>query len=241
MLRYRKPSPQRLLAEATLPLLYVLMMMAGDVLLPLPTISPVVGVIGLLIMAFYVRPTMMIFWSIVYSITIALTLLHPSLSLLLNNGIHPSHPFIPYVRVVTFIVSAALADGLCIFLNRLRVMFLEEREIINRFPLPVVISDANGKIQYVNQLAVSLLDFDSQTPAARSYFDLFSPVEKRGTTIAEYLRRVELENTTDPISLEFRGKPLFGHTQKMSVGSPKLLLTILTDSEKIGLPMKIVA
>lgn len=241
MLRYRKPSPQRLLGETILPLLYLLIMLVGDIMLPFPTLSPVIGVIGLLIMAFYVRPTMMVVWSIVYSIAIILSLLHPSFSIIVNSGFAPSHPLTPYVRASTFLVSATLADALCIFLNKLRVMFLEEREIVNRFPLPVVISDANGKIRYANQLAVSLLNFDSQMPVNQSFFDLFSPSDKRGATIADYLQRVESGNPTGPLLLEFHGKPIFGHTQRMSAGTPKLLLTILADSEKIGAPQKIVS
>jgi hypothetical protein len=88
---------------------------------------------------------------------------------------------------------------------------------------------------------VSLLSFDSQIPVNQSFFDLFFPSDKRGATIAEYLQRVESGNPAGPLVLEFHGTPLFGHTQRMSVGSPKLLLTILADSEKIGLPMKIVS
>ena len=241
MLRYRKPSPQRLLAELIVPLLYLLIMVTGDILLPFPTLSPVIGVIGLLIMAFYVRPTMMVIWSIIYTIVVILSLLHPSFSMIVNNGIAPSHPLTPYVRASTFMVSTTLADALCIFLNKLRVMFLEEREIINRFPLPVVISDASGKIRYVNQLASYLLNFDSQIPVNQSFFDLFSPSDKRGATISEYLHRVESANPNKPLLLEFHGAPIFGHTQRMSAGSPKLLLTILSDSEKIGSPQQIVA
>jgi PAS domain-containing protein len=222
-------------------MLYLLIMVTGDILLPFPTLSPVIGVIGLLIMALYVRPTMMVIWSIIYTIVVILSLLHPSFSMIVNNGIAPSHPLTPYVRASTFMVSAALADGLCIFLNKLRVMFLEEREIINRFPLPVVVSDANGKIRYVNQLASSLLNFDSQIPVNQSFFDLFSPCDKRGATIAEYLHRVESGNPNKPLLLEFNRAPIFGHTQRMSAGSPKLLLTILSYSEKIVSPQKIVA
>jgi len=240
MLRYRKSTPQRLLVETILPLLYLIIMVASDILLPVPTLSPVFGVIGLLLMAFYIRPTMMVIWSIIFAIVVTLSLLQPSFSILVNNGISPSHPLTPYVRATTFMVSAILADGLCIFLNKLRVMYLEEREIINLFPLPVIVSDVNGRILFANQLALSLFDGESRFYENQCFFDLFSPIDKRGATIAEYLRRLETEKITYPIPLEFQGKPLFAHTQRMSAGSPKLLMTILTNTEHIGVPTKIV-
>jgi len=231
MLRLRKRTPLIRSLEMILPLLYLTLILLVDSLTPFGTITPPFCVVGLLIMSYYIPPERTVFWAVIYSIVISAIFISPSLHQIFSDQPYPKDSATPVVRSATFVLAAYLASYLCFTLNKLRVMYSELQQILARIPLPVVTSDHNGKILYVNESAKHVLSIDEKKHEYMSYFDLLAPPEYKGRTIAEYLARLERESPRKPMDLEIRGRKINGLTQVLSSTGSRVLLTVLESRE----------
>lgn len=221
-------SPRRLVLEILMPFGLIAGILLLDSLIPGSTVTPFAISIGLLVMAFYLRPATMYCWAVIYCVIIGLVLLHPEVAVRMNGGgVLSDDRLTQWLRLGHAVCTATLASLLCYFLNKLRGLLSEERDIVSRIPLPVITSDFNGNIRYANIHAVHLLGLKSQTPSGASYFDLLAPKDRHGEFIAEYFKRMEGQMIKSPFMLEHDGVPFIGSTQLLATRAPKLMLTIL--------------
>jgi PAS domain-containing protein len=199
-----------------------------DHLLSMATITPLFASIGLLMMAFYLRPKAMYCWAISYCVIVALVLLHPGIARMMHDVISPQgNRVTPLLRLGHEICTATLASFTCYYLNKLQILLGEERDIVSGLPVPVITSDFNGNIRYANDHAVKLLGLKSCAPSGVSYFDLLAPKRMHGEFIAEYFRRMDGQLGKSPFILEHEGISMIGNTQLLASKTPKLMLTIL--------------
>ncbi len=223
-----KPFSRNRVIEIVVPLCLIAGILFLDFSLSYPTITPFAASITLLVMAFYLRPAVMIWWALVYCVIVGMVLLHPEIARRMNGGVVYREDLItPLLRFGHAVCTAALASLLCNSLNKLRGLLREERDIVSLLPLPVITSDFNGNIRYANIHAVRLLGLKSQKPSGESYFDLLAPKGRHGEFIAEYFKRMDGQLIKTPFILEHDGLPLTGVTQVMEARAPKLMITFL--------------
>jgi PAS domain S-box-containing protein len=194
---------------------------------PYAAVTPLFGIVGLMVMAFNLRPFWMIFWSSTYSIVVACFFLNPTFfHFLKTTGTIPDD-LTPLVRTVTFCAGAALASMLNISLGRSQAKSRDLKEIIEKMPSPLIASDSNGRIHHINQAASAFLGLSKEEEALGSYFDLFAPKNSKGKTISDYLSHFESRCSGDSLALEFRGIPYRGVTQFIQSTEPPFLITII--------------
>ena len=233
-------SRQRTALEILLPFGLISAILILDLMLSCPTITPFSASIGLLVMAFYLRPAAMYGWAVIYCVIVGLVLLQPETAVRMNHGVVlPDDRITPMLRLGHALCTAILASLLCYSLNKLRGLLGEERDLVSRLPMPVITSDFNGNIRYANMHAVQLLGLKSQTPSGASYFDLLAPKDRHGEFIAEYFKRMEGQLIKSPFMLEHAGFSVVGSTQLLASKAPKLLLTILGAPSGVSTPPKV--
>jgi PAS domain-containing protein len=216
------------LLSAVVPSVYLGLVLCFDWAEPFRTVTPPLCAMGLLFMATLLLPLWMCWWATVYSVVVVEVLLNPKLFSFLSNGYVPpevtSHKF----RVAGFLCTALFCCIFSYLLTKLRRKRAFLNHLIARMPIPVVLSDAQGRILLLNDGARELLGISSeQKNILHSYFDLLAPKSHQGRCISSYIG-IFKEGTErhDRIELEISGKPVTG-TVELLDSRPKQLITML--------------
>jgi PAS domain-containing protein len=101
--------------------------------------------------------------------------------------------------------------------------------MLEKLTLPVITSNHDGRIVFLNRAAMDALGWRGDHNLAISYFDALAPKGVQGELIASYLRRFDQGNAGEmpPLNLECCGRRCLGYTRMMESKSPRLLLTML--------------
>jgi len=215
--------------ELVIPFAYLVLVICLDRMTGQTTMTPLFGIIGLMVLAFSLPPRSMIFWAVIYSLIVATIFLSPERLRFLNANAVNHTEMTPYVRSCTFTIAAILSLLLSVVLNRLKTSRGELQEILENLPVPILISDDDGKIRFVNQIACEILAMPSVEVQGYSFFDLLAPKEFQGATIANYLARFNAQSSKDPLLLGYRGIKYKGHTQTLESHKKKLLMIALSE------------
>jgi len=203
---------------------------------PFPTVTPPLFSVGLLLFSFLIGPTWMCFWSVVYSLIVLLILMSPSVYSIFSDGWTPSELWSHKFRAIGFCSTAFFA---CLFswtLNRLRRKREMLDNLILRMPIPVVVSEIDGRINLVNNKAKQLLDFKELVPKTGLFFDLLAPEKAQGKCISSYLNFFKLGTTSQStLDLELEGKPIRAEVEIIST-KPQKLVTMLLPAQSDNLP-----
>jgi PAS domain-containing protein len=216
-----------------LPLLYCSIVLLFDWRAPFRTVTPPLLTMGLLGMAFFLRPSWMALWAAVYSFVTGSILMNIHLWGAFNNGYLPPETVSHRYRLAGFLTTAAFSVVFCSVLHRLRAKRESLNHLIEHMPLPVIMSDCDGKILMMNAKARTFLRIPETTMIANlRYFDLLAPVGKHGKCIAEYLKCFEgVQNHIPGIPLELHGQAVTGHFEILKT-RPKRLLTMITQEKE---------
>jgi PAS domain-containing protein len=214
------------IADVILPAAYLLIVMWLDHITHHATITSLFGIIGLLVMAFYLKPTWMIVWGGIYSVVVIGVILLPHWGFLIQHVSPPSDLLTLYVRAGTFLIGAILAMKLCTTLSRLNKVEYDLAAIFDSFEDPIIASDHNGKIHYLNKSAEQISTAHGPMEVGSSFFELI-PKDAQGQGIANYLGRFRMgiSQISDPLDLECGGRKFTGHTRLMQSTIPPLLVT----------------
>ena len=231
-MRKAPPVLAGILVGFLLPLLYCSIVLLFDWRAPFRTVTPPLLTMGLLGMAFFLRPSWMAFWATAYSFVTGSILMNNHLWEAFSNGYIPPETVSHRYRLAGFLTTAAFSVVFCSVLHRLRAKRESLHHLIEHMPLPVIMSDCDGKILMMNGKARSFLRIpEGTTIADLRYFDLVAPVGMHGKCIAEYLKCFEETRDHSPqIPLELQGQPVTGHFEILKT-RPKRLLTMITREE----------
>ena len=208
------------------PMAYLLMVLWLDHITPGVTITPLFGIVGLLLMAYFLSPLWVIFWSAVYTGVVVAVFLMPVWGFFLG-WVSPPHDLLtPYVRTITFLISGIMASRLSLSLNRLDKVTFDLGEIFDSLSSPMIASDHTGKIRYLNKAAQALLKDAERLEVGSSIFAL-APKDHQGRMIADYIAHFRRRTLQKPLELELGGRRLSGSTMIMESTSPKLLVTMI--------------
>jgi PAS domain-containing protein len=177
-------------------------------------------------MAFYLKPTWMIAWGVIYSVVVVSVFLLPHWGFLFQFVSPPSDILTLYVRGGTFLIGAALSMKLCTTLSRLNKVEHDLAAIFDSLGDPIIASDHNGKIHYLNKSAELISTTHGPMEVGSSFFELI-PKDAQGQGIANYLGRfgMGISQNYDPLDLECGGRKFNGHTRLMQSTIPPLLVT----------------
>ena len=206
------------IGELLIPTAYIFVVLGLDYTSGHSTIFPLFAIIGLMVMAFCLRPSWMVAWGFVYSLVVACIFLIPTWTSFFNSS-NP-HPEALTPSAFRFPDSLTL-------LNRARSLSGNLRKLIVVVPTPLIASDVNGRIFLINRSASELLGLDGEEKTTESYFELLAPKNCKGKTIAEYLLRFENPSIREPLALECHGFTYRGSFLLIGSSDPPLLMTSL--------------
>jgi len=223
-----------LLFSFLVPLLFLIGVIVFDLQETIRTITPPLCTIGLLVMALYLRPGWMIWWACFYSAVVVLCLMNHRINSLLSNGYIPPEYTSHLFRSAGFVATAAFCCVFSLLLNSFRSKEKQMDQLILKLPIPVVVSDQDGKISMLNDSARELLEITSADinigeKSSASYFDLLAPKKGQGKCISNYLNAfAHGTEKTDRLELEIKGNSILGKIEFLK-GPPKQLITILQE------------
>jgi len=110
----------------------------------------------------------------------------------------------------------------------------EQEEVLNSMMEPIVTSDIDGKIRFLNKSARSLLieageavESGEAGEAGGNFFDNFFPKKTMGSCISNYLKQFDSQQNHVPLNLEISSKKYSTETRLLSSGGGKILVTII--------------
>jgi PAS domain-containing protein len=209
-----------------LPLLYLVLILTYDWAESFQTISPPLLSMGLLLGSLLLKPRWMILWATIYSFIVLNILLDPRIFSFFSGGNNPyettSHKF----RALGFIVTSAFA---CVFswtLTRLQKKRAALHNLVQQMPVPVFISDVEGRILELNERGRQLLALEIDAPLP-NFFDAFAPKLQQGKCIAAYLSLFEVGTTSESrLEIEYHGRKILAHAELIT-SKPRQLITMI--------------
>jgi len=186
------------------PMAYLLVVLLLDLEMSRTTVTPLFGIIGLLVFSFRLRPSVMAFWAAVYSVVVTLSFMNSYVFHLLNREAAPMDDLTPIVRSATFVAGAILSVLYCRLQDRLKLSNAGLTQMLEKVPVPVITSDQDGVIHFANEAAASVAGLPSGELKGKSFFDLFADKNRQGATIADYLRRFSSPRVEEPLASEKR-------------------------------------
>ena len=145
-------------------------------------ISPLMSVLAFGFFALRMKPRFVVLWSLPYTAV--------SYYYLLQDGSTSEDRATAYIRCGTLLL--AVIGAVLLSRNRSRVAesFLQTLTILEKLPVPVVLSDASGCIVFMNDDALKLLEVTPEEVLGSSYFTFMAEGE-RGRAIQQYLDMVD--------------------------------------------------
>lgn len=226
----KKSRPDWVL-NVLIPVAYLFLTLGIDYSMPYSTITPLMGISGLMVFAFCLHPRWMIFWSIIYTVVVASIFLNPEIMAALNGNAKLSpDPVTPWLRTGSFALGATLSSILCVTMGKLVSAEKSLKELIEKIPTPIITSDINGDIVIANQTAEMMMKA-VEHEVSRNYFDIFPIEGHQGTLIASYLERFHEGQNAKPLHLDLGGVRYLGRTHLLKQSTPHVLMTILEKDE----------
>ena len=215
------------------PVAYAALFLWIDSIISGAPVTPLFAVIGVFTMAFFFRPVAMIIWATIYCLLIAAVFFDPSIWKVVSTQEYGIDKITPFVRTLGFFITSGVACILNNVLNRLRLQNLEMDEILDLLPDLIITSDVNGALHYVNKAAAANLGLNKIKDRIPSYFDLLAPKDMKGSTIAQYLKRIDapMIDAQEPLSLKIGEKTVESYTRVINSKKPKLLMSVISYTE----------
>lgn len=213
-----------------LPALFLALTLWIDHKTPGVTVTPLFAGVAILVMAFELPLAWMVFWTISYTACVLAVFLLPVWGFLIAWYSPPVSVTTQYIRAFSFIATAVLGVSFCRTMTRQRGLNAELRTLLEKLPVPVITSDRNGVVKFMNNSMAILLG-GAQNTDQSTFFDLFSPPGRQGETISSYLSRFSLRHGTPsaPIAVEIRGKAYLARTRLMESAIPPFMITVIED------------
>ena len=197
---------------------------------PATTVSPLVSMICFALFAYRMRPASVAGWVVIFSLTSLFFLLQPE---------QPGTPIdraTAYIRFGTTIVGGIVAVALSFDKNRITEGLRQTMSILENLPTPVIISDCEGCVVFMNNDALKLLDTTAEAVRGASYFSFVAGAQK-GNTIKKYFDFVESKQTIrhDVILQITKPKPMETRASLVAITGKqgKLVATVLSGTHDL--------
>lgn len=227
-------KPQGFVVNMVLPLVALVVILWMDHKTPGVTLTPLFAGIAILLMAFTLTFHWVCLWTLIYSMAVLGVFLLPLWGFFIGWSSPPVSVMTHYIRGISFLITALLGINFSRTLRTRNQLNNELVELLENLPVPVITSDRNGVVKFMNRSMDQLLG-NIKTSDDSTFFDLFSPVGRQGETISAYLARFSQGRVglDDLIPVEIHGKPLLAKTRLMQSFSPPILVTVIEDTPAV--------
>lgn len=171
----------------TLPFLIVLSVVLFELETPSLRVTPSLLTIAVAVFALFLRPQVVLMWSLALLFPVLLTLVYVP-----SNGVYESNSMI-LLRVTAYIAVAVLAFGYSRRRDDAERQLSSLLAIFDALETPIIVSDADGLIAFVNRACCQLLGRTEKELKDTNFFSVFAQPDVRGKAIENYLKMFELE------------------------------------------------
>ncbi|HEY5792068.1 MAG TPA: PAS domain-containing protein, partial [Chthoniobacterales bacterium] len=142
----------------------------------------------------FLSPRAILIWTVVFSIPVTASVLGVADVLSLPPGA-------TFLRIASFFCAGGMAGLISAYRLHLSAEVGNFIKIFDALPVPLVVSDVDGEIQFANGACCELLRLPLEQVTASSYFSLFSDSQNRGREISRYLELFEDETSQSHVVL----------------------------------------
>jgi PAS domain-containing protein len=226
-----KREHSNLLRNFLAPALFLFFTLWLDHKTPGITVAPLFAGIAVLVMAFQLPLPWMIFWTVSYTACVLAVFLLPVWGFLIAWYSPPVSMMTQYIRAFSFIATAVLGVGFCRTLARQRGVNDELKMLLEKLPVPVITSDRNGVVKFMNHSMAQLLGRDGGRDGA-TFFDLLAPRGRQGETISSYLSRFSSrsKNSDSTIQVQIHGQEYLARTRLMESSVPQIMVSVIEEN-----------
>ncbi len=164
------------------PFVAVLAVFLIEVETPGLRVTPSLLTIALAIFALFLSPRAVLWWAVILFFPVVLALL-----LVPNNGVYETPVFVA-LRSSAYVAVAGVAVGLSRYRWNSERRFEGLLDLFDALKTPVVVSDIDGNINFVNRACCELLGRDAAELKGTSFFSIFTQPDQRGQSIERYLK-----------------------------------------------------
>ncbi len=167
-------------------LLGLLAILAADQCVKGVTITPPLVLVVAGYLALKMRPRALFFWAIGYSAA-AIYMIY----LDRVNWAVEARDVRFVIRLVWVVAGSGVALGLCFYRTQLENSYLQLRSIMEKIPIPFVVSDDSGNIISVNDEAARICNASIAEMTGDSYFKYFGIGKTKGDSIRRYMEAIQ--------------------------------------------------
>ncbi len=193
--------------------------------------------LGIILMGISLRqgPPLVVAVSVIYIVLAAYALIagHQYHEAHYHVGPHPY--FWLFQRMGLFLILCALSIYLAYYRTDTERILARLRTILGKLPVPVILSDASGRIVYANDAATPVFHESPSAITGRSYFDFFLSERMKGRSIRAYFDIFEADTNG---TYELEAGPA-GSAKKMTAqliclgtGRNRIMITVLPNSDR---------
>jgi len=214
-------------------LFLALITLADNYLIPQTTVTPLGCTILLTILAMYMRPNLLAFWGVVCLIAVFYHLQFGSNMDLDRRGL-PVSEWMVAVRTMGSMVMTSALITLSYHRQKLSHHNNETVAILTKLPMPVLLSDDEGTILFMNNRAAEMLDLTSEQGVGMNYFELLLYQSAKGEMIKKYVDLIDASDTDSiDINIRLRNRPtklLKGMLVSLKTRSGPQIITLITEN-----------
>lgn len=181
------------------------------------TVSPLISMVGLIFFAQRMQPPFIALWGLVYSACAFFFLANSHMDDLLTV----------YIRFGTLLMGGLGAFLISMEKSRMKERSIQTIHILEKLPMPVIVSDGEGFVLFMNEHALKLLELEPDQVCGASYF-MFMAGNQKGQTIQKYLEFVDSgKEVMHDVILQLKSPRLKVRATVAAIEGPtKLLATV---------------
>lgn len=203
------------------------------VFVPWVSITPVACTITICWIALSYRPKMVAFWAVVFVCIICVVLAHDAK----YHTALESPGWTVFLRTIGSAVSGTMALAISIYRLNLNRSYHQVLRVLEKMPVPIIVSDESGTINYINDEAADLLGVPVDEAPGHSYFSFLSTQTEKGKSIQRYL---QIFDSTEDEAIRLRihlrrypNKLMSGMLMGFGRGNDRRLVTVIREGPEI--------
>jgi PAS domain-containing protein len=211
----------------------VLVVLTDTFLIPWVTITPLACTIMICLMALRYPQKLVVFWALVFICTSCVVLSH-EVKLVKTVQI-PEWTVV--LRTIGSSVTGCMAIAISIYRGSLNRSYQQVITVLEKMPVPIIVSDESGTITFINDQASELLGVSIQEAPGHSYFSFLANQSSKGQSIQRYL---QIFDSDDDKGLKLRinlrrhpNKLMSGTLMGLGRGNQRRIVTVIREGPEV--------
>lgn len=210
-----------------------LVLLADTYLITWATVTPLFCGILICWMALKYPTRVVAIWGVICVSCIALTLLH---DIKFVKTVQ-----VPEVtaalRIIGSNITLIMALAISFYRSSLRRSYTQVITVLEKMPVPIIVSDESGTINFINDKASELLGVSTDDAPGHSYFSFLANQSEKGKNIQRYLQIFD-SDTDEGLKLRIHlrrhpNKLMSGLLMGLGRGNQRRLVTVILEGPEI--------